>query len=231
MRVVTPLNTEIKAHIRSAVLLLFSFFFSPDLHIEDTLRCSAESVFGKKAKVFYFLTNCFTKRKKSRNCAAEAWSISCHVSTPRQQKVIKTIHPRDNSTLPPLEQHFHTPAVRKKNCLGSLKFPTFRLSVCNVRGVCNPAVCGEVKGQEEGNLLSLSDCRLWQERERDLQIGRTWFLLYLGQPPVYLNEPVMNRPDQRESWLLKQVVSRRPGRWRGGKKCLFQSRLNLLDLQ
>lgn len=70
MRVVTPLNVEIKACICSAVLLLFSLFFSPDLHIEDTLRCSAESVFGKKAKVFYFLTNCFTKKiKKQELCS------------------------------------------------------------------------------------------------------------------------------------------------------------------
>ena len=84
-----------------------------------------------------------------RNSAAEEWSTGCHVSTPSEQKVIQTTTPTELSIYPP-KLHLHKPAVRKTQCPGFLKFPAFWLSGHNVLGVCNPAVCSEVKGQKEG---------------------------------------------------------------------------------
>lgn len=64
--------------------------------------------------------------------------------------------------------------------------------------------------------------RLWAlARERDLQIGHTCFLLTSASLQYLHKQLMMNRADQRTSWLVKQVASRLRQRWRRGKKCLF----------
>lgn len=117
----------------------------------------------------------------------------------------------------------------KTQCPGFLKFPTFWLSGHNALGVCNPAVYREVKGQKEGIHYPWAATG-FGKRGRDLQIGHTCFLLTSASLQYLHNQLMINRPDQRASWLVKQVASRLRQRWRGGKKCLFWSRLNPLRL-
>lgn len=90
-------------------------------------------------------------------------------------------------------------------------------SVC-VSGVCNLAVYWEVKVQQERihypSALSHFS-RKDREEERDLQTGHTCFLLTSTSPQYLLNQLMMNWPNQRVSWLLKQA-ERQLQRWGWG---------------